>query len=114
MKVRVNSQYAQASEEVLGAALHYELGKQMAAKAGLPPADAKAAGLLMAAEALNVDTGDHDDETWTALLKFNGLPPTITHEDAMSANRQDEELSAGGPKTLALFKDTLKAKGVTL
>jgi hypothetical protein len=112
--VKVNSQYAHASEEVLGAALHYELGRQMAEKAGLPAGDAKAAGLLMAAEALNVDTGDHDDETWKALLKFNKLPENITHADAMAANSTDEELSAGGPKTLELFKATLKAKGVQL
>ncbi len=114
LEVKVNSQYSHASEEVLGAALHYELGRQMASKAGLSASDAKAAGLLMAAEALNVDTGDHNDETWSALLKFNGLPANITHADAMAANSQDEELSAGGPRTLELFKATLKAKGVSL
>ena len=86
----------------------------MAIKGGLPPGDAKAAGLLMAAEALNVDTGDHDDQAWAALLKFNGLPATITHADAMAANSTDENLSAGGPATLELFKATLKAKGVVL
>ena len=40
---------------MLGAALHYELGKQAALKAGLPEADAKAAGLLMAAKDLDID-----------------------------------------------------------
>ncbi|MBS1150294.1 MAG: hypothetical protein H6Q89_1992 [Myxococcaceae bacterium] len=114
LNVQVNSQYAHASEEVLGAALHYELGKQSALKAGLPEADAKAAGLLMAAKALDIDTGSNDSEAWKALLKFNQLPETITHHDAMEANHLDEHLSAGGARTVAAFQETLKAKGVAL
>jgi hypothetical protein len=112
--VQVNSQYAHASEEVLGAALHYELGKQAALKAGLPEADAKAAGLLMAAKSLDIDTSYNDNDAWKALLKFNGLPETITHHDAMDANHLDENFSAGGTRTVAAFKETLKAKGVAL
>ena len=97
-KVQVNSQYAHASEEVLGAALHYELGKQTALKAGLPEADAKAAGLLMAAKCLDIDTGNNDEEAWKAVLKFNGLPATITHEDAMAANHHYRPRSATAAK----------------
>ena len=114
LNVQVNSQYAHASEEVLGAAMHFELGKQAALKGGLSQSDATAAGLLMAAKALDIDTGSNDDEAWKAVLKFNGLPANITHHDAMEANHLDETFSAGGARTLAAFKETLRAKGVAL
>ena len=113
-RVQVNSQYAHASEEVLGAALHYELGRQAALKGGLPEADAKAAGLLMAAKNLDIDTSQNDDAAWKALLKFNGLPPSITHHDAMEANHLDETNSAGSTRTVEAFKQTLTAKGLRL
>lgn len=114
IKVQVNQHYAHASEEVLGAALHYELGKQMAAKAGLSEADAKAAGLLMAAKALDIDTSYNDQDAWKALLRFNGLPAGVSYQDAMHANHEDEHYSAGGARTLESFKQALAQKRISL
>lgn len=114
VKVQVNQHYAHASEEVLGAALHYELGRQEAERAGLPAADAKAAGLLMAAKALDIDTSYNDGDAWKALLQFHGLPAAITHGDAMHANHEDEHFSAGGARTLETFKQTLASKNISL
>ena len=114
VSLQVNKFYAQASEETLGAAMHYELGKEYAKKAGLSEPEAKAAGLLMAAEALNVDTGDHDDAAWKALLAHEKLPATVSLADAQSANAANEAFSAGADDTLKTFMDSLKAKHVTL
>jgi hypothetical protein len=114
VKVAVNQHYAHASEEVLGAALHYELGKQEAQKAGLSERDARAAGLLMAAKALDIDTSYNDEDAWKALLKFNGLPSNISYGDAMHANHEDEHYSAGGAATLETFKKSLSDKNISL
>ena len=114
VKVSLNQHYAHASEEVLGAALHYELGKQEALKAGLPEKDARAAGLLMAAKALDIDTSYNDEDAWKALLKFNNLPPTVSLGDAMHANHEDETYSAGGARTLETFKKSLSDKNISL
>jgi hypothetical protein len=113
-KLQVNSQYAHASEEVLGAALHYELGRTFAEKGGLSKGDAKAAGLLMAAEALKIDTGDHEQETWKALLDYAKLPAGVKYEDADAANSTNETYSAGAADTLKLFKESLKAANLKL
>ena len=113
-KLQVNSMYAHASEEVLGAALHYELGRTFAEKGGLSKGDAKAAGLLMAAEALKIDTGDHEEETWKALLDYAKLPTGVKYSDAESANATNETYSAGAADTLKLFKDSLKAANLKL
>ena len=114
VKVQVNQHYAHASEEVLGAALHYELGRRAAEQGGLAASDAKAAGLLMAAKALDIDTSYHDEDAWKALLKFAGLPETVSYQDAMHANHEDEHFSAGGARTLETFKQALAAKQITL
>ncbi|MHB8872170.1 MAG: hypothetical protein ACYC8T_00640 [Myxococcaceae bacterium] len=114
LNLQVNSQYAHAGEEVLGAALHYELGRSFAEKAGLPPADAKAAGLLMAAKALDVDTGYHEEETWKALLAYAKLPAGVRYQDAMHANHANEHYSAGASDTVRLFKASLEAAHLNL
>jgi hypothetical protein len=114
LQLQVNSQYAHASEEVLGAAMHYELGRMAAKKSGLSDGDAKAAGLLMAAKALDIDTAYDDEDAWHVLLKYAELPQTIPYGLAMSANHGSEEFPAGSAATLAVFKESLKAEGITL
>jgi hypothetical protein len=114
LSLQVNKYYARAGEEVLGAALHYELGVEYAKKGGLTDAQAKAAGLLMAAEALNVDVGDHDDATWKALLAKEKLPSGIKLSDAQAANAQNETWSAGADDTLKTFMAALEAQHVNL
>jgi hypothetical protein len=99
---------------VIGAAMHYELGRMAAQQAGLSEADAKAAGMLMAAKALDVDNGYDDEAAWSVLLKFEGLPGAVSFHDAMEANHHDENHPAGSPSTLALFKEALKKKNVDL
>lgn len=113
-KLQVNKHYAHATEETLGAALHYELGRYFAQREGLSPGDAKAAGLLMAAKAIDVDTGQLDRETWKALLDHAQLPPSIKLADAQNANHADEHFSAGGAHTLSLFKESLQSVGVAI
>jgi hypothetical protein len=114
VKAQVNQWYAHASEEVLGAALHFELGRDEAKKGGLSDKDAKAAGLLMAAKALDIDTAYDDEDAWKALLKFEGLPEKVSYQDAMTANHQSEEYSAGSPDTLETFKKSLAEKHIEL
>jgi hypothetical protein len=111
-RLQINSQYAHASEEVLGAAIHYELGKAWAAKSGLSEGDAKAAGLLMATKCLEVDLGSNDREAWDALLAYAQLPaiPFSTAQRALSI----DDHSAGDSRTLAELKKALEAAGVTL
>jgi hypothetical protein len=114
LQVQVNSQYAHASEEVLGAAMHYELGRMAAKRGGLNDGDAKAAGLLMAAKALDIDTAYNDEDAWKVLLKYAALPAGISYQDAMSANHGNETYPAGSSGTLATFKRSLQAKGIAL
>ncbi len=114
VSLQVNKFYAHASEETLGAAMHYELGRDWARKGGLNDEQAKAAGLLMAAEALNVDTSDNDDAAWKALLVKEGLPTNVSLSDAQSANAQNEEYSAGAPDTLKTFLEALHRQHVNL
>lgn len=113
-KLQVNSQYGHANEEVLGAALHYELGRTFAQRAGLSGSDAKAAGLLMAAKALDVDTGYEDEAAWKALLRYAGLPERVSFSDAMHANHANEHYSAGASDTLRAFKQSLSSAGIAI
>ncbi|MBN2360319.1 MAG: hypothetical protein JXR83_12775, partial [Deltaproteobacteria bacterium] len=111
-RLQVNQQYAHASEEVLGAALHFELGRRFAAEQGLDDKDAKLAGLAMAAKALDVDNGYHEQAAFKALLKHAGLPPEIDYYDAIGACHSDEDNDAGSPVVLDKLKQTLRAKNI--
>ncbi len=113
-KVQVNKHYAHAGEDVLGAALHYELGRHFALERGLARADAKAVGLLMAAKALDVDTSWQDDAAWRALLRYANIPAGARLSDAMHASHADDTYPAGSRRTLELFNRSLEAAGVRL
>lgn len=113
-RLQINKFYAHATEETLGAALHYELGRHFAQKAGLPASDAKAAGLLMAAKALDVDTGELDSETWKALLEYAQLPSKISLQSAKDANHESSAYPAGSASTLASFKQALARDHISL
>lgn len=113
-RLRVNKCYAHANEQTMGAVLHYELGRRFAEESGLKPADAKAAGLLMAAKALDVDVGWDEREIWPALLAYAKLPATIRYDDAMAANHENETYSAGCPGTLESFQKALEAQAIKI
>lgn len=111
-RVQVNKQYAHANEEMLGAALHYELGRRFAADKGLDEKEAKLAGLAMATKALDVDNGSNEREAFNALLKYAGLPAAIDYYDMISACHSDEHNDAGSPTVLAKMKETLRDKRI--
>ncbi|MCK6550768.1 hypothetical protein L6R52_33330, partial [Myxococcota bacterium] len=113
-KVEVNKCFAQMSEESLGAAMHYELGRQECERQGLPPTDAKAAALLMVAKCLDVDQGQMDQQIWRAMVTWAGLPATVTYQDAIDSAKLDKDMGAGTRETLAAYKQKLAAKGIQL
>ena len=111
-RLKVNKQYAHAGEEVLGAALHYELGRKFAAEQGLDDKDAKLAGLAMAAKALDVDNGSNEQAAFKTLLKYAGLPPGIDFYDAIGACHADSDNDAGSPLVLDKLKEMLQSKRI--
>jgi hypothetical protein len=113
-KVELNKCFAHMSEESLGAVMHYELGKAAAERAGLPAADAKAAGLLMTAKCLSVDDGGLESEIFRGLCAFEKLPATLNYNEALECAKQDEHMSAGTARTLATYKEKLRARNVQL
>jgi len=111
-RLQVNKQYAHANEEVLGAALHYELGRKFAAEQGLDDKDAKLAGLAMATKALDVDNGASESAAFKTLLKYAGLPKDIDYYDMITACHSDSDNDAGSPQVLAKMKETLRDKHI--
>jgi hypothetical protein len=113
-RVDVNKLYAHATEETLGAALHFVLGRFCAEREGLNAGDAKGSGLLMAAKCLSIDNGSVEQEVWKALLACFGLPAGISYSDTLSIAKKDDNMSAGTSATLRALKESLQARGLAL
>lgn len=112
-RLSVNKAYAGASEEVLGAAIHFELGRRFAALPGhYSPQEATAAGLLMATKALKVDNDTHDTEAFDALTRYAGIEG-VSLRDARRAHAADDDSAGNRAQIDALLKE-LGARGVKL
>lgn len=113
-RMSINKSYASASEAVLGAAVHFELGRRFAAsEGGYNPQQATAAGLLLVSKALSVDTDYRgDSKIFDALTKYAGIEG-VSLRDVDRARAIDHDLSGGEAQVKALI-DTLAKRGVKL
>jgi hypothetical protein len=112
-KFQLNRNYAQASEETLGAMLCYRVGREAGQRAGLSESESKGSGLLMAAKCLAVDNGSLDQQIWNGLIKFEKLA-NVTYQDALAAAQIDHEMGAGTRETLDALMNTLGQKNIRL
>lgn len=94
-QVKMNSQFAHASEPVLEAALGYTLGRELAVKSGLTESEARASGLLMAAKILESISPVEGAAVWKTVLSHFGLPAyAISLEQVRDASRATDTDSA--------------------
>ncbi len=113
-RMSINKSYANASEAVLGAAVHFELGRRFAAsEGGYSPQQATAAGLLLVSKALSVDLSYYgDSKVFDALTKYAGIEG-VSLRDVDRARAVDHDLSGGKAQVKALL-DALAERGVKL
>lgn len=109
-RMSVSSRYAHASEETLRLLGAYEFNRYLAQNGKLPrgmdAADMKIAGLIIAAQSLDVDDGYRDDEVWGQFLQRYNLPD-VPRREVQALLDAEHRNYAGSPEMVRALKAKL-------